>query len=349
MNMIIATRGTPSEKVIGGQRKLVVPFVGADREGELSQMGIGLTFLGEEKGTIWGLVMPHALIQSWRGMKILEKVETINNGTLCACWTIARRNIHDSDKYQLNKLSEAFGGDEKLQAILDEVFASVPSDEEINTMITILREKGVEVDSWELIEEVNAGRIAMSPLIEALARETEEKQQAYKREEEEINKPLPRDESLSAFFEDLGIANFIIGNGIGGYGIDWGHINLEELDGNAKRDSFSKYLTDGHRLEHTTDGPETFYAPVAPGVTMFTTEFGEIEQPWFIAMNGTKYTFLFAKFIDSQFRIKVKIDMEGLSSESEHTIDELRKMIGPVPPKVIPKVGFIERVASFFR
>lgn len=350
MGLVIATRGIQSEKTLGGHRKQVVPFVGADREGEFAQMGIGLIFPDEGKGNIWGLVTPHALIQSWRGMKILEKVETINHGTLCACWTVARRDVHDSDKRCLDELAEQFGGMEKLQAVREDVLTSVPSADELNTMITNLREKGVEVDGWELEEEVKAGRIATSSLIETITSETEQRRQAYQREEEEVKKPLPRDESLTAFFEDLGIANFIIGGGIGGYGMDWGHIKLEELDSIAKRDSFSKYLTDGHRLEHTTEGPETFSAQVAPGVTMYQTSFGEIEQPYFTAMDGTKYTFVSAKFRDGHFHIKTKVEKEGTPpAEGDRTINELREMIGPIPPKPTARQGLLQKVVSLFR
>ncbi|MBI5787107.1 MAG: hypothetical protein HY446_00980 [Candidatus Niyogibacteria bacterium] len=350
MSLVIATRGVQSEKVVDGRRKQVIPFVGADCEGEFAQMGVGLIFPGEQNGTVWGLVMPHPLIQSWRGMKILERIERIGHGTLCACWTIARRDVHDSDQRHLDELAEQVGGTDKLQALRDEVLASVPSADELNAMITKLREKGVDVDSWELEEEVKAGRIATSPLIETLARETEERRRAYKRKEEEVNSPLPREGSLGTFFEDLGIANFIIGGGIGGYGIDWDHIKLDELDRTAKRDSFSKYLTEGHWLEHTTEGPETFSAPIAPGVTMYTTSFGEIEQPWFVGMDGTKYTFVSAKFRDNQFHIKTKVEKREVAPvEGEYTISELRDMIGPLPPKPVARQGFLGKVASLFR
>lgn len=155
---------------------------------------------------------------------------------------------------------------------------------------------------------------------------------------------------MSAFFADLGIGSFIIGDGFGGYGMDWGHIKLEELDRIAKRDSFSKYLTEGHRLEHTTEGPGTFSAPVAPGVTMYTTSFGEIEQPWFIAMDGTKYTFVSAKFRDGRFHIKTKVEKgEAAPVEGEHAISELRGMIGPLPPKPAAQQGFLGKIASLFR
>lgn len=341
MGAVIAAYGVQSEKVVDGQRRQVVPFVGADREGEFSQMGLGLVY-PDGRGTIWGCVMPHLLIQSWRGMKILERIERIDHGTLCGCWTIARRDVHPSDKRYLDELAEQVGGADKLQALRDEVLASVPSADELNTMITSLREKGVDVNSWELEEEVKAGRIAMSPLIEMLVRETEERRQEHQREEEEIKRPLSRTESLGAFFEDLGIANFLDGPAFGAYGMDWGHINLGELDQLAKRASFSKYLPDGLHLEHTTSGPETISAKIGQGVTMFQTSFGEIEQPWYVDATGTKYTFLSAKWIDGHFCVRVLVDQSGEEASPEatsFTVPQLRSMIKVAAPPWWRRLG----------
>lgn len=351
-NLVIAIRGAQCEKIVNGQRKQVVPFVGADREGEFAQMGIGLIFPDEENGTIWGLLSPHVLIQSWRGMRILEKIETINHGTICACWTVARKNIHESDKRHLEELALQLGDDDKLQAFLDEVLVSVPSTDEINTMITNFRERGVDVDSWELDEEVKAGRISTSPLIEMLARETEERRRAYQREEEEVKKPLAHEESLTAFFEDLGIANFIIGGGIGGYGMDWGHIKLDELDNIVKRDSFNEYSAKEYCLEHTTEGPETLSAEISPDVTMHQTSFGKIEQPHYTADDGKEYTFLSARWESGRFYIRTLIDQSEETTPEEvtcFTIGQLRSMIGPIPQRPVARRTFMQKLASLFQ
>ncbi len=349
MSTVIAVRGVESEKIVNGRRTKTVPFVGADREGEFASLGVGLIYPEEGKAVVWGLVMPHALIQSWRGMKILEQVGAVEHGTLCACWTIARRDMHDSDKHYIEDLAPQFGGIKKLNAVREHVLDLVPTAEELSAMITALREKNVNVDHWDLDAEVKAGRISSFPLIDTIGREEEEQRQAYQRKEEEIKKPLPREESLGAFFEDLNIANFIIGPAIGGYGMDWGHIKLEELDAIAKRDSFSEYITDGYHLEHTTEGPETLAADIAPGVRMYQTSFGEIENPWFIGADGTRFTFLFAKYRDGHFYLKTKVERGEAGSESEHTIAELREMIGPLPPKPAARQGFLGRVAAMFR
>ena len=171
MSLVIAIRGEPSKKIVDGELRSVVPFVGTDREGEFSQMGIGLLFPDEEKATIWGLLMPHTLIKSWRGMKLLEQVKHIKHSTLCSCYTIATDNVHKNDKRHFEELADQFGGMEKLKEFRAKVLASVPSAEEIDTMINTLREKGVGIDSWDLTAEVEAGRIETSPAIEQLVQE----------------------------------------------------------------------------------------------------------------------------------------------------------------------------------
>lgn len=183
MSLVVAMRGFESEKVVDGQRKKTIPFVGADREGEFAQMGVGLIFPDEQKGTVWGLAIPHMVIKSWRGMKILEQIKKIDHGTLCACWYAGGQDIHESDKRYLDELAEKLGGTDKLQLLRDEVLSSAPNTDELNSIITNFREKGVRVDSWELTEEVRAGRISTSPLIGTISREDEERRQAYQREE----------------------------------------------------------------------------------------------------------------------------------------------------------------------
>lgn len=185
MSLIIATLGTRSEKVVDGRRQQVIPFVGADREGEFAQIGIGFTLPDEKKGRIWGTAFPNALIQSWRGMKILEQIDCIGNATLCACWTIAQRTIHVSDERHFNKLAEQVGGADKLQTLRTEILGSAPSADELDAMITNLRLKHVDVSDQELREEVRSGRISTSILIEAIVRETEERRHARNREKGE--------------------------------------------------------------------------------------------------------------------------------------------------------------------
>ncbi|MFZ3044096.1 MAG: hypothetical protein WA058_03270 [Minisyncoccia bacterium] len=184
MSYVIAARGQQTVKIVGKETKKVIPFVGADNEGEFAQMGVGLIFPDEARAIIWSLASPHNVIQSWRGMKILEKLGRVGHGTLCACWTVARHDLHESDRRYFDMLVEQVGSIEELSAIRDAALGSVPSPDELNDMIVNFREKGVYVGSREFEEEIKAGRIAMTPLIEVLIRERKELMEKYKEEDE---------------------------------------------------------------------------------------------------------------------------------------------------------------------
>ena len=352
MNAVIAIKGKESRKLVGSRRHRVIPFVGADRRGEFAQLGLGLIFPDRKgRNIFWGLLLPHSLIQSWRGMKVLERVKRIDEFTLCACWYAGRREIHEMDRETVDGLAEQLGGIVKLETISEKVLASAPRPVELDAMIRNLRKQGVDVDSRELEEEIEAGRVAMSPRIKRLISASTKRRDEYLRQEEEVKRPLPREESLGAFFEDLGIANFIVGGGIGGYGLDWGHIKLDELDAIAKRDSFSKYLPEGHELEHTTQGPETEVLRLDYGTTAYMTSFGQIENPQFTAVDGTNYTFLSAKFRDGHFFIKTKIRQpeEEEATEGVFSVAALRLMIGPLPVRLAPAKRWLDRILAPFR
>lgn len=355
MSFVIAAKGAESQKMVDGQSKKTIPFVGADREGEFAQMGVGLIFPEENKATIWGLLMPHALIQSWHAMKILEHIEVIEHGALCASWYAGGRDVHSSDEKRVQSLAKEFGSPIKFQAFRDEVLASVPGVDELDSMIIGLREKGVDIDVWELEREVKAGRILTSPAIEVLIKEDEARKIAQKLRDEEIKRPVPSDQSLAVFFADLGIDNFISGPAVGAYGFDWGHISLDRLEHAVKSNSLNKYNEKGIKLERTTKNPESFSARVGPGVTMHNTTFGDIEQPWIVSAAGARYTFLSAKYHDSRFFVSTLIERNGVMWVGEHTPKELREIIGPLPKKVPPPTPktkwqkFVEDFKSFFQ
>lgn len=338
MSFVIALQGKESTKIVDGKEVRVIPFVGSDDEGTFSQMGIGILDPVSGRASIWGLVAPHLIIQSWRGMKILEKVKVIESGTLCHCWTVANRNMPECDRRHLESLAKQCGGLEKVNQIRDQVLNSVPGPKVLDRMITRLNEKGVDIDRWDLEEEIDKGTIAKSPTIQGLFQKIEQEKTESEEREKLIKKPLLVNESLSVFFVDLGISNFIIGGGIGAYGMDWGHIKIEELDETVKRDSLylgGKFAS----LEHTTSGPETKVIPCGPGMTAYSTSFGEIEQPHFTAKDGTEYTFLAAKFgkTKHRFYVKTKVTKPGSTVTIVTTIPRLREMIGPLPAPEPPK------------
>jgi len=182
---VVAIRGKPSTKIVNGQSRNVVPFVGADRAGKYSQVGVGLIYPDDETWVVWGLAIPHSIIQSWRGMKILERLGEIEHGTLCGCWYAAKQNPHEVDVPFINSITELVGGTANLQELQRSVLVSAPSASEINSMITNLRNQEVDVCCSELKEEIESGRIETSPLIETVIREDEEYWEAYWQEREE--------------------------------------------------------------------------------------------------------------------------------------------------------------------
>ena len=155
MTLVIAVRGAESEKLINGERKRVVPFVGADGGGEFAPMGVGFVYSDNKTtGSMWGLVTPHMLLKSWRGMKVLERIYRIDYGTLAACWHAGGKMVSDSNKHHLDELAEKLGGREKLEALRREILAFAPAPEELHSAIDILREKGIGIEDWELEEEM---------------------------------------------------------------------------------------------------------------------------------------------------------------------------------------------------
>lgn len=170
MKSVILAQGTRTTKLVDEKDQIAVPFFGTDRDGEFSQMGVGITFPDLAQSLFWGLVIPHCLIQSWRAMKILEEMPEVYNDTLCACWYAAKKKPHSSEGKYLHKLKNLLGtaGGVRLALLRRKVLNSVPSDEELERMLALAEEKKVEFATWELEEEIKQGRLKESPRIKAL-------------------------------------------------------------------------------------------------------------------------------------------------------------------------------------
>jgi len=164
-------------------RERVVPFVGADREGIPSQMGIGLEFPDGGESTMWGLGGPHTVIQSWRAMRLLEKIGVINEELLVAAWYAARSS--DEDRYiePLTRYVDA----EELGHHRAIVLEEVPPIEDLITMLRVFNEAGVSVDRWDIEAEIEAGRIAASPLIDEVFASQDLRKSERERRQKENN------------------------------------------------------------------------------------------------------------------------------------------------------------------
>lgn len=324
--LVAVAFGQEGLKAVDGKIQKAIPFVGADHPGEFSSFGIGVVLPENgNRGQIWGLAMPHMLIQSWRAMKLLEHVEVIEHGTLCATWYAGSREPHSSDQHYIDGLAAKVGED-KFRTLRTRILDEVPTSDEVTRMLTDLRDNEVEVSSWELKREVEEGRLAPNPLIDELVAEDERRHQEYLRREEESKRPLPAEQSLAALFQQLGIQNMIIGGGFGAYGMDWGHIELDKLEESIRRNSH--YSDRGEPLQRTTQAPRTWRTDVTPGMSMYQTETGEIENPSVKTSDGTTYTFTSAKFADGSFAITTRVQpKDGEPQEAEYTVPQLREML----------------------
>jgi hypothetical protein len=174
---VIIFKGKESIKKIEGKDKKVIPFAGTDREGENSQMGVGLIYPDEKMSSFWGLLMPHNIVASYRGMKLAEEVPQFNRGTLAACWYAGQ--VYSGQEGRYISEIERLIGTGKRQRILQAPFkriigaykrqrilqAPLPS---FDDAIKLMQEKGIEFDVLPFVPEIQKGNLAMTPLLEQI-------------------------------------------------------------------------------------------------------------------------------------------------------------------------------------
>lgn len=128
-------------------------------------MGIGILYNCCYHGVMWGVRFPRRPIQSWRGMKILEQVKYVLNGTIPACWYAGASKVWDSDRSYLDDIARQFGGNSNLEILRGQLFISAPTKREMAHMLKLLQDDESGIDTNELNEEVMAGRIKKTPLV----------------------------------------------------------------------------------------------------------------------------------------------------------------------------------------
>ncbi len=300
--LTVALKGQQSGKIVEGKKTIVVPFFG-DNSGSF---GVGFLVSGQPWAYLNGPVFPKAIIQSWRGMKIFEKLDRIERETLHYCW---QAGSEDAEEKYLKKLAEQFHGREIFDKIREEIFLVGPSLEELDSVIQSLRNGSVDLSysGGELEREAEKGRIPLTEEVQRIIYETKQRQDRSKWELEECDKSLPREESLSWFFYDLGIGNFIFGFNEWGkertvYGWEYGHRELKNLDRDAKWDSFNKRsFPYGHMLLHSKQGPDVFYSNCIMRARIDCRR-DQIGSPsLFDAVSKRTYAFLFADYRDGRF------------------------------------------------
>lgn len=298
----VVIKGREIVITINGREQKIIPCVVADGH----SLGVGYFECPDKsKGSFWGLLSPHCLIQSWRGMKMLEELRSIENGTLAACWYAGGHSLHPSDERYAEKLARQFPSREDFDAIRKKILSLVPTPEELESMGTVLRGQGMTVSPQELEEEIGAGRLVRSLAIEKLIADVEKERLSQELIQAEIEKPEPQEKSLGVFFRDLDIT--LVTNP--GDGVGWVDIPWHELDNYVKSRSLWSRGKSGYEL---------------------TTKKTSIEQPRrYIADNEASYKFCSAKFCNDQFFVSTVIHYrEEESFAADLTVENLRLIMG---------------------
>jgi len=181
---MIVYRGEKSTKVFYGKTCVVQPCVETDRGGKIAQFGVSIRVEGGG-GALWGLVMPHLLITSWRAMKLLEALDEIGNADLCHAYYTAGRDVHKSDQHYLDELLPRLP-----RGMRKRVLKMVPPD--LDKILIQLYARSIDVSAWELQKEIELGLLQPTPFVTQLIHEAEERRRVYM-ESREIPEKAPEE------------------------------------------------------------------------------------------------------------------------------------------------------------
>lgn len=208
----------------GGVREVeMAAFVGAT-DNDISSLGIGLAFATGE-AYFWGLVLPHALATSWRGMQVLDRLEEISiHGTIAHAYDVGSRRMQDSSLEDLElQLPEA-------RMLREELLKTAIPDEELDRMLKICNNPAnhIHVAIWELQEEIDAGTINRTEQVNLAFTLGEQSQQRRDRITAEA-KHLSAQQSFVAFCRKAGV-KYLCDYLFGAFGLDWGYVPMKDLD-----------------------------------------------------------------------------------------------------------------------
>lgn len=313
----VALYGKPTQKVVDGVMRRVIPLLGAHD----GRIGIGYLIPGLEskdpwQSTIWCLAVQNTILHAWRCMKILEGAGCIDLASVCACWTASNTDaekLNDVEESHVCRLSDGMGGAEAYTTLRNAVRTLYPTSDEIDTMVANLHLAGISVGTEDLVCAAKETHTPLTPLIKRLKRNAEEHRLCR------FDKVLhAKNADLDDFCEYLRIAGLLEGMpDMNWHYIEVGEIELlHEISG---IDGLKKYLD--HIEEYFYQEIKVFYGRVAHNV---------IEQPYFIARNGNKYEFLHAHNLGDTIYVLTRTTSfpENAVYLGEHSLDMLYTLIG---------------------
>jgi hypothetical protein len=164
MSIHILLNGKKSQKYINNEIQDVVPFIAAQTNDLSSELGIGIHMINSDKKLFWGLLSPHPIIQTWRGMKALEQLNKVQDNTLCACWHIA--NCDSCDDIYCSNLFKGFFKRYKMLSLRNKILHMTPEIQELDQIISTMLKNNIPIDAWELQRELSAGYITFTTTIQ---------------------------------------------------------------------------------------------------------------------------------------------------------------------------------------
>lgn len=169
--VIIASGEISRKKTCTHGQCNVRPVVMADREGDLSQFGVGVLYEadGRALGCFWGLLMPRLLIRSWRAMKLIEKIPAIDTETLCAAsYAVGSEEVADGDLHYLLSLGKLFPTYEAFEEVRAEVLALLPTDSELTNLYRIVGAYSLDIDFDEVANAYARGTQTAAAVLERI-------------------------------------------------------------------------------------------------------------------------------------------------------------------------------------
>ena len=180
MNYVVAIKGDVQQKVVlvdgSLTHQMIIPFVGARCNG-IAEVGMG--FLGEA-GQVMQFYAPDFfkhILQSWRGMRILEQITHIWDGTLKDCYNAAAPDPTYLEKREFSSLADQIGL-QKFDSFLQRMLATMPKPSDLDQILQTMRGAGVHFDLFELQREIRGGKLQPTLLLKSLINQEVE---AYKR------------------------------------------------------------------------------------------------------------------------------------------------------------------------
>lgn len=151
--VIPASLGNTQLKEVSGYKTLTIPFMGADQAGGSAKLGVGMLLPREEEAFFFGYSINRWLIQSWRAMKLLDKMDNIDDTTLRIC-SMATDYEKTLDSKLVLHLSMGVGTPDFIDYVM-EIMTMYPKENELLTIIQILQSNNVQIDMERLRKELS--------------------------------------------------------------------------------------------------------------------------------------------------------------------------------------------------